>query len=1449
MSRSYPWAVSATATASASDWRILSRVSPNLRHQVRVLVCLSSLTLLAVCSAEGATCTWTGAAANANWNQSGNWSGCTVPAAGDDLVFPAGAARLTNTNNFAAIFAFRSIAFTGAAGGYILQGNAISLTAGITSANTSGTNRLSLTAHLANSQTFSQSAAGGTLLLQHQTVGLAAAQLNGFVLTFDGPGTITLAGTGSITTGGALIKAGTGQTNLSAANAAFIGPVTVNAGTLSIGDVLSLGPADGTAATGVTVNSAATLNIAIAGTVVNKLLTLDGSSAAATLSTTVTAAVWSGPITFMGTADVRACGNCAAPATLSGPITGSGTLRTGNATAASLGVLVLSNAANDYAGPTEISLSPTSTSAGTLRLGAGEVIPNGSAVIVAAPRRFDVNGQLETIGSLAGDGPTLLGANGVLTVGGDNTSTAYTGVMTGTGLAKLVKVGTGALTLGAANTHPLTIVQAGSVLVTGKAPTMAASLTGGTLGGTGRVGALTATGGTVAPGLSAGILSCAAFSLNASTTVAVELNGTTVGTSHDQVDVTGTVTLGSAALTVALGFVPPPFSTFIIVNNDAADAVSGTFAGLPQGARLTAGGVGFSISYTGGTGNDVVLTALPPPPTATADAASAPFATTIMFALAINDTPGSGAVLVSSTIDLDPGASGQTTVRAIPGQGTFTLNVGTGQVTFVPEAAFHGVSAIGYTITDNLGQVSNVASIAATILAPSADVSVTAAGPSTAAPGTTVVYTITVSNTGPEDASTVIVSDPTPTGLTFVSTAGDCSTPFPCGLGTLPPGASKSIIATFSVPASYTAPDAIVNTATVSTTFSVDPAIGNNSSIVSTSVAVSADLSIAVTGPTVVLPGNPLVYSVIVTNNGPNAAAEVLVDESLLAGLTFAGNSGACTTAFPCTLGTLLPGASRTITATFTVPTTHTADGPIVNTVMVSAGTLDPVAANNTATVSTAVGSAADTDGDGLEDSCEIKFGLSPSSAAGDDGADGDPDGDGRTNLQECSEGTHPRGSFARYLAEGATGTFFDTEIALLNPGDEPAIVLLEYQPQIADPLEPLPREYLVVPPNSRRTVDPELTMGQASFSTIVESDALVVVERTMAWDARRYASHAETSVPAPQTVWHLAEGATHGTFNLFYLIQNPNDAEAAIDVTYLRPAPRAPIVRTYHAQARSRLTIWVDSEGPEFEAEEFSAVLQSNLPILVEHSMMQGESPDQVWTAGTSGAAVHAPSAQWFFAEGATGTFFDTFFLLANPNPDPVPVRATYLLITGESFTKDYTLGGRSRFTLRAGADDPRLASTAFSTSFQTLNGDGIVAERTMWWPATLPWIEGHHSAGVTATGTMWGVARGEVGGPAATDTYVLVANTSSFAGSIHVRVLAEDDTKVERTFVMPASARLNINIREYFPEMADKKFGVVVESVGALPAQIATEASVYMSADGVTWSAGSNAVATRLK
>jgi hypothetical protein len=86
------------------------------------------LLLLWAADLSAATRTWTGAAGN-NWTIASNWKEGGAPVAGDDLVFPAGAAnQRTSNNDFPANTSFNSVAFTG--GSYLLGGNAITIGAG-----------------------------------------------------------------------------------------------------------------------------------------------------------------------------------------------------------------------------------------------------------------------------------------------------------------------------------------------------------------------------------------------------------------------------------------------------------------------------------------------------------------------------------------------------------------------------------------------------------------------------------------------------------------------------------------------------------------------------------------------------------------------------------------------------------------------------------------------------------------------------------------------------------------------------------------------------------------------------------------------------------------------------------------------------------------------------------------------------------------------------------------------------------------------------------------------------------------------------------------------------------------------------------------------------------------------------------------------------------------------
>ena len=113
------------------------------------------------------------------------------------------------------------------------------------------------------------------------------------------------------------------------------------------------------------------------------------------------------------------------------------------------------------------------------------------------------------------------------------------------------------------------------------------------------------------------------------------------------------------------------------------------------------------------------------------------------------------------------------------------------------------------------------------------------------------------------------------------------------------------------------------------------------------------------------------------------------------------------------------------------------------------------------------------------------------------------------SNANELAAGTHPRGFVARYLAEGATIAEFSTQLALLNVTDTPALVNMRYLTG-----KGVPTAYaMTIPPRTRRTIDCSQEHGveYAEFSTVVESDATVVVDRTMTWSD--YSSHAETAV------------------------------------------------------------------------------------------------------------------------------------------------------------------------------------------------------------------------------------------------------------------------------------------------------------------------------------------------
>ncbi len=493
---------------------------------------------------------------------------------------------------------------------------------------------------------------------------------------------------------------------------------------------------------------------------------------------------------------------------------------------------------------------------------------------------------------------------------------------------------------------------------------------------------------------------------------------------------------------------------------------------------------------------------------------------------------------------------------------------------------------------------------------------------------------------------------------------------------------------------------------------------------------------------------------------------------------------------------------------------------------------------------------AADADEDGLPDTWEAAMGLDPASSDGDDGAQGDPDGDGRTNLQEWADQTHPRGFHRRYFAEGARVPTFETRFALVQPdeADQAAHVSLRYVTGESD----VHSAQVLVPAGRRRTVEARDTPGLAGqgFATTVESDVPVVADRLVRWGAGEFGAHGERAATGPAERWYFAEGATHSGFQLFYLLQNPGTEPSTVTMTYLRPSPVPPLVRTLVVAPGARHTIWanhdeVDATTPAGGTDS-SVIVEADRPIVAERAMYT--SRPRSFEAGHGASGVTSPSTRWFFAEGATGPWFDMYLLLANPSATPATVWVTYLLPDGASAPHPWTVPPHSRETIPVDLqvlDDGRsLADVALSVRLES--DVPILAERAMWWPGgASTWYEAHASAGSTATCPSWVIAEGEWTSTA--ETYGLVANTSDTDVTLTVSALREQGSPLRRTLEVPAGTRRNINVPWMFPELAGQRFGLRVEPTDA-PASpaLAVEWAWYADAAAQEWAAGAAALAT---
>ena len=244
------------------------------------------------------------------------------------------------------------------------------------------------------------------------------------------------------------------------------------------------------------------------------------------------------------------------------------------------------------------------------------------------------------------------------------------------------------------------------------------------------------------------------------------------------------------------------------------------------------------------------------------------------------------------------------------------------------------------------------------VAAADADLAIDVPESMTARAAETFSYPVTVTNSGPADASNVVATVQLASGVDYVG--GDCTANgaiVTCSLGSVAAGASETATLLLSAAnaATYTIHAAVDGQ-------EPDPASANDTDSGTLTVDPVADVSVAIADSTdPVKPGQGVTYTITVANAGPSPATAVALDGAWsttsaggVAIVSASSMQGACTTTdsgLDCELGTLSAGASATISVTLR----PRGNGLLTLNATAQATEFDGDAGDNTASESTTV--------------------------------------------------------------------------------------------------------------------------------------------------------------------------------------------------------------------------------------------------------------------------------------------------------------------------------------------------------------------------------------------------------------------------------------------------------------------------------------------------------------
>ena len=276
----------------------------------------------------------------------------------------------------------------------------------------------------------------------------------------------------------------------------------------------------------------------------------------------------------------------------------------------------------------------------------------------------------------------------------------------------------------------------------------------------------------------------------------------------------------------------------------------------------------------------------------------------------------------------------------------------------------------------------------------------------------------------------------------------------------------------------------------------------------------------------------------------------------------------------------------------------------------------------------------------------------------------------------------------------------------------------------------------------------------------------------------------------------YLSEGASNEFFKAQVLLLNLDQAATAHVLARLQPQGGAEESACFPLGPQHDAAI--DAGSPAglalLNGRPFALLLESDVALAADRRM--------TWSSGGehSSAAVPSASTTWYFAEGSTTGGFRTYYLLQNPELDPIDVEMTFL--TPSPVVRTYTIAARNRVTVEAAAI-PELVDADISAIVRVVGPGQVAAARSMYRDADgRPFIAGASANGAPSPSTSWFFAEGSAS--AFFSDYLLLFNPNASAADAELTFLRSSGAPVVHHLTVPAMGRLTIGVSDLDPALA---------------------------------------------